>query len=114
MLTGRVQDVSIDASVLPQVTTVLASGSMGSPVNRDCLRASAARKLGAPQVTAYWCGPWRPARSAAASRAGGGSKSGKPWDKLIAPCALATRVMRRMTDSGNKLVRWLVCGIALV
>jgi len=44
---------AIMASVLPQVTTKLASGSMSIPIQRDCLRAKAARKFGAPQVTAY-------------------------------------------------------------
>ena len=44
---------AIMASVLPQVTTMFSSGSMGSPMQRDCLRARACRKRGAPQVTAY-------------------------------------------------------------
>jgi hypothetical protein len=44
---------AIMASVLPQVTTMSSSGSMGMPMQRDCLRASAWRNPGAPQVTAY-------------------------------------------------------------
>ena len=90
---------AIMASVDPHVTTIWASGSSGNPMKRRCLAASASRKSGAPQVTAYWCGPSRAARTAASSSAGGGSKSGKPWDRLTPPCVLQTRVMRRMTES---------------
>ena len=32
---------------------------------------------------------------------GGGSKSGKPYDRLTAPYLLEMRVMRRMTESVN-------------
>ena len=45
------------ASVEPQVTTIWVSGSMSSPMRGLCFAASAARKFGAPQVMAYWCGP---------------------------------------------------------
>jgi len=102
---------TIIASVLPHVTTRCLSGSSPSPMKRDCFAASASRKFGAPQVTAYWCGPVPADSASAATRAGGGSKSGKPWDRLMASCLLATLVMRRMTDSVKMAVRWLVCGM---
>ena len=35
----------------------------------------------------------------------GGSKSGKPWDRLTAPYWLEMRVMRRMTESVKPAVR---------
>jgi len=85
------------ASVLAAGDDEMRVGIQRQPMNRDCFRARACRKFGAPQVMAYWCGPWRAARSAAFNKASGGSKSGKPWDRLIAPCALATRVILRMT-----------------
>jgi hypothetical protein len=44
---------TIMASVLPQVTTTFRSGSIASPIKRDCFLASALLKLGAPHVTAY-------------------------------------------------------------
>ncbi|MEI9865054.1 MAG: hypothetical protein WDN00_10965 [Limisphaerales bacterium] len=44
---------TIIASVLPQVTTRCWSGSTARPVKREIFRASACRKRGAPQVTAY-------------------------------------------------------------
>ncbi len=92
---------TIIASVLPQVTTRCWSGSTSSPVLRLILRARAWRKRGAPQVTAYWwCGP-RVAVSRAERISSGGSKSGKPWERFMAPQLLARRVMLRMTDSEN-------------
>ena len=59
--------------------------SMGIPMKRLCFAARASRKFWAPQVTAYWWGPSMAARAAASSRARGGSKSGKPWERLMAP-----------------------------
>jgi hypothetical protein len=80
-------------------------------MNRDCFAARASRKFGAPQVMAYWWGPGLLTRSRALQIAAGGSKSGKPWERLIAPCALATRVIILMTDSVKCLSLRLTWGI---
>jgi hypothetical protein len=47
---------TIIASVLPQVTTRFSSGSTPIQAKREIffVFASASRKRGAPQVTAYW------------------------------------------------------------
>ncbi len=97
----------IMASVEPQVTTICVSGSMSICMRGLCLAASAARKLGAPHVMAYWCGPSAAALARRFLMASGGSKSGKPWERLMAPYCMETRVMRRMTESVNCAVRWL-------
>ncbi len=41
---------------------------------------------------AYWCRPWCIASPAAATSSAGGSKSGKPWDRLIALASTAHSV----------------------
>jgi hypothetical protein len=75
--------------------------------------ASALRISGEPQVIAYWCLPASIASFAAWTNAAGGSKSGKPCDRLIAPCRCATRVISRMRDSVNTEVRREVFGMFL-
>src|SRR6188768_2593158 len=91
--------VAIIASVDPQHTVTCVSGSMASPWRRPASRAMAARSSGAPQVTAYWLMSASMARAAAALIASGAGKSGKPCDRLTAPCRCARRVISRMTDS---------------
>ena len=56
---------AIMASVLPQVTTISPSGSIGRPMKWLCLAASALRRFGAPQVTAYW---WKSSCATCSSR----------------------------------------------
>src|SRR3990170_3373908 len=83
------------ASVEPHVTTMFASGSA----------AIASRSGFAPQVIAYWwCGPFSASR-AASTMSCGGSKSGKPWARLIASCFAAMRVISRITLSGKCCTR---------
>src|SRR6266511_3900983 len=65
----------------------------------------AARNVGDPQVTGYWWKPSVRARLAASTTSGGGSKSGKPWARLMAPCSSARRVISRITDSVNRDTR---------
>ena len=95
----------IMASVEPQVATISVLESMGRPMKRLCLRARASRKLGAPQVMAYWWGPRWATSARRSMMAWGGSKSGKPWERFTAPYWLEMRVMRRMTESVNCSVR---------
>src|SRR6266511_5156183 len=45
------------------------------------------------------------ARTAATLTSSGASKSGKPWARLMAACSSAKRVISRITDSVNRLVR---------
>lgn len=49
--------------------------------------------------------------ASASSMGFGGSKSGNPWDRLMAPYSLLMRVIRRMTESVKVPTRWLSCGI---
>src|SRR3990172_3279787 len=59
----------------------------------------ARRRLGVPQVIAYWWKSPSMARWAASSSSRGGGKSGIPCARLTPPCWLTTRVISRMTDS---------------
>ena len=95
----RAKMVSTMASVEPMVTTISVSGSRVRPMNRPHFRASAWRKLGAPMVMGYWWGPKRLTSASRSIMAWGGSKSGKPWARLMAPTSMAIRVIRRMTES---------------
>ncbi len=95
---------TIMASVLPQVTRTSVSGSMSMPMKCVCFFARASLKLGAPHVTAYWCGPSRATSARRSVSSFGGSKSGNPWDRLIAPHSLEMRVMRLITESVNPAV----------
>jgi len=65
-------------------------------------------RFGAPIVMGYWCGPSLLTSSSRSVIALGGSKSGKPCARLIAPHARLTRVMRRMTESVNNLFFLLI------
>ena len=91
--------VSTIASVEPMVTTISVSGSSVRPMKRPALRASACRKFGAPIVMGYWCGPSALTSARRSVSALGGSKSGKPCARLIAPQSMLMRVIRRMTES---------------
>ena len=104
----RAKIVSTMASVEPMVTTISVSGSSVRPMKRPALRASACRKFGAPIVMGYWCGPSALTSARRSVSALGGSKSGKPCARLIAPHARLTRVMRRMTESVNNLFFLLI------
>src|SRR5439155_21890589 len=61
----------------------------------------ASRKPLAPHVIAYWLTSAAMASWAALLTESGAGKSGKPCARLIAPCAIARRVISRMTDSVN-------------
>ena len=91
--------VSTIASVEPMVTTISVSGAYFMPMKRSHLRESAWRKFGAPIVMGYWCGPSWLTSSSRSVIALGGSKSGKPCARLIAPQSMLMRVIRRMTES---------------
>ena len=82
------------------------------PMSGVCLRANASRKPWAPQVMAYWCGPLWATSARQSVIALGGSKSGKPCERLMAPYRFDTRVMRRMTESENCEV--LVLSVCIV
>src|SRR5262249_7282538 len=87
-------------SVAPQQTVTCSSASAPSRrVNARIFAAIACRSGAAPQVTAYWLNPSRIAWHAASFTSSGGSNSGSPWPRLIAPCRWASRVVSRMTDS---------------
>ena len=97
----RAKSVSTMASVEPMVMTMLVSGSMSRPEKCLVLAATARRKFGAPMVMGYWCGPLTATSMSLSVMALGGSKSGKPWARLMALLAMAMRVMRRITESVN-------------
>jgi len=83
---------------------------IGSPMKRETFLARACLKFGAPHVTETHTGcgtKFRCFSKAPQAVRGGGSKSGNPCDRLMAPYILATRVIRRMTDSVNRVVRSL-------
>src|SRR5579875_4102989 len=94
-------------SVAPQATVTSRSGSTGRPHSAAFFSAMASRSTLAPQVVAYWwySPPRASAAWAASTISAGGSKSGKPWAKLMARSgpwrARFTRVISRMTDSVN-------------
>ena len=44
----------------------------------------------------------------------GGSKSGNPWARLMAPTSMAIRVIRRMTESVNSLFLLLISCMVLL
>src|SRR5205823_11233062 len=90
-------------SVEPQVTVISVSGSISSPRYQRVFSAIAARKSRAPQVIAYWFTSASIACMAARLISAGAAKSGKPCDRLTAPCFKASRVISRMTDSVNWL-----------
>ncbi len=64
--------------------------------------AIASRKGLLPQVMAYWLRSSLTAAAAAVLSSGGQGKSGKPWARLTAPAATASRFISRMTDSVNR------------
>src|SRR6266511_1481837 len=92
---------AIIASVAPHVTTTFASGSASIPLNRFAFAAIASRKGFAPHVIAYWWCGLSSAERASSTISRGGSKSGNPWSRWMAPCLAATRVISRTTLSGK-------------
>src|SRR5918998_189294 len=94
---------AIMPSVEPQVTVISRSGSYSSPRNQRVLSLMASRKSFAPQVTAYWFTSSLIAAAAARFKSSGAGKSGKPCERLTAPCFKASRVISRMTDSVKRL-----------
>ena len=90
---------AIMASVLPQVTTISVSGLIFIPEKCSCFAARASRKFCAPQVNAYWCGPSFATSESLSVISFGGSKSGNPWDRLIAPCCSEILVILLITES---------------
>ena len=109
----RAKIVSTMASVEPMVTTISVSGSRVRPMKRPHFLARAWRKLGAPMVMGYWCGPWWLTSSRRSSMALGGSKSGKPWARLMAPHSREIRVIRRITESVKSLFFLLISCIII-
>src|SRR4051794_9521832 len=93
------------ASVAPQVTVTFRSESTSMSYQRRYFAAIAMRSEGVPQVIAYWLMLAWMAMHAASFRGCGMGKSGIPWARLSAPCSLAMRVISRITDSVNVLVR---------
>src|SRR6266480_5164270 len=93
------------ASVAPQVTVTWVIGSMVRPYQSWYFAAKAFRRRAAPQVMAYWLTSSRIARAAASFRTAGAGKLGNPWERLIAPCSFARRVIPRITDSVKPCVR---------
>ena len=89
------------ASVAPQVTVTMVSGSMGAQPGKCSTvdDAIAPRRLFAPHVMAYWLMSSWTARAAASLSSDGQAKSGKPWARLTAPASTARRFISRMTDS---------------
>src|SRR4029077_4481814 len=94
---------AIIASVAPHETVTSVSGSTTRPHAADCLRATAWRSCGAPQVVAYWLYPSRSAPAAASRMRSSVLKSGNPWGKFTARSGPFSsrfkRVISRMTDS---------------
>ena len=86
-------------SVEPQQTVTSRSGSNAMPVKRSCFATSASRRRLAPHVMAYWFTSAITARAASCLMISGAGKSGKPWDRLTAPCRWASRVISRITLS---------------
>ena len=104
---------AIMASVEPQVTTSSEFGSTFCPEKCSILAAIASRRFCAPQVIAYWCGPVVATCAKRSVSSLGGSKSGKPWERLIASYCRHTRVIRRITESVKVAVRRAACMICL-
>src|SRR5256714_500464 len=90
-------------SVDPQVTVISASGSISNPRDHFVFPAIASRKSFAPQVIAYWFASSAIACIATRLISSGAAKSGKPCERLTAPCLMASRVISRMTDSVKRL-----------
>src|SRR5207253_3524458 len=93
------------ASVAPQVTVTCVIGSTGRPYQSWYFAANAFRSRAAPQEMAYWLTSSRIARAAESFRTSGQGKLGKPCERLMAPCSLASRVIPRITDSVKPCVR---------
>src|SRR4026207_497309 len=90
-------------SVAPQVTVISVSGSGSQPGYVRAVLAEIASRSGfAPHVIAYWLTSAKSAAAAASLISSGAGKSGKPWARLTAPCATASRLVSRMTDSVNR------------
>ena len=106
---------AIIASVAPQVTVTWVSGSIApQPGNWRAVVAAIASRSGLlPQVMAYWLMSSATAAAAAALSSGGHGKSGKPWARLTAPAATASRFISRMTDSVKRSALAEILGRAM-
>src|SRR5258707_15709712 len=87
------------ASVAPQVTVTCVIGLMARRYQSWYFAANAFRSLAAPQVMAYWLTSSRIARAAGAFRASGQGKFGEPGARVVAPSALAGRLVPGITPS---------------
>ena len=68
--------------------------SVSGDTRRPCSAitgAIASRNAGSPGMGAYWFKPARMWPATSSTRRGGGEKSGKPCDKLMASCSAASR-----------------------
>ena len=99
--------LAIMPSVAPQQTAISRSGSNSIPYVCRYLLAMASRNGLAPQVIAYWLISASMASAAARLSASGAGKSGYPWARLMASWRSARRVISRITDSVNCMMRRL-------
>ena len=95
-------------------------GDLGLGIDRAPAGELARRRRGdrvaqrlAPQVMAYWLMSSATAAAAAALSSGGHGKSGKPWARLTAPAATASRFISRMTDSVKRSALAEILGRAM-
>ncbi len=78
------------AWVAPGVMVVSLSALTSRPYSDRTLTATCSRNAGSPVMGAYWLRPSMTARVTASRSACGPSKSGKPWERLIAPTSAAS------------------------
>src|SRR5207247_695774 len=84
-------------------TVISVSGSGSQPGYVLAVLAAIESRSGfAPHVIAYWLTSAKIASAAACFSSSGAGKSGKPWARLTAPRAMASRFISRMTDSVNR------------
>src|SRR2546426_9405750 len=93
------RSADIIPSVVPQVTVTSLSGSQLKWLKRFTFLEMARRSSGDPRVIEYWLKPFLIALMADCFTSAGGSKSGKPWARLIALLAWQSLVISRITDS---------------
>src|SRR5437660_11182414 len=99
------RSVEIIASVDPQVTVSMVSGSTSIAYSSRYERASASRSDFEPHVIAYWLMSASIARLAASLTWVGAGKLGKPCARLMPPCSAHRRGISRMTDAVEPSVR---------
>ncbi len=81
------------ACVAPAVTVISCSTSYVRPYSAATFSAMASRSGAAPAISAYWLAPACMCFATSSNSAGGAEKSGKPCDRLMAPCCAARRDM---------------------